>query len=219
MNETTLSRTITDIAGPLAASMGLAIWGVEAAFAKRSVIRIFVEGENGVDIDKCAELSRLLGLSLDVEDVIPGAYVLEVSSPGLERTFFTPEQLAANVGKTVEISLHSPTEAYPGRKKLLGTLTGAENGTFAVALLDVPAQENASGKKDASPKKGEAAKDDEPAKEGIPAVFVWDTIKKAKLVHFLPEQPGTIKGKKPKQIKPPRVPAEKPEDREGQTAE
>lgn len=195
MNETTLTRTIAEIAGPLAASMGLAIWGVEAAFAKRSVIRIFVEGENGVDIDKCAELSRLLGLSLDVEDVIPGAYVLEVSSPGLERTFFTPDQLAENVGKIVDISLHSPTEAYPGRKKLLGTLTGAENGTFSVTLLDVPGEES------------------------IPLTFAWGDIKKAKLVHFLPEQPGAVKGKKPKQIKAPEAPAVKPEDGEGQAAE
>jgi len=224
MNETTLTRTITDIAGPLAASMGLAIWGVEAAFAKRSVIRIFVEGENGVDIDKCAELSRLLGLSLDVEDVIPGAYVLEVSSPGLERTFFTRDQLAENVGKVVAVSLHSPTEAYPGRKNLLGTLTGAENGTFSIIPLDVPAQTNASANdgapaKKASAKKSAPAQEDAPVKEDIPAVFAWDDIKKAKLVHFLPEQPGTVKGKKPKQIKSPKAPVEKPEDGEGQTAE
>lgn len=232
MNETTLTRTITDIAAPLAASMGLAIWGVEAAFAKRSVIRIFVEGENGVDIDKCAELSRLLGLSLDVDDVIPGAYVLEVSSPGLERTFFTAEQLAANVGNVVLISLHSPTASYPGRKKLFGTLTGAENGTFSVTLLDMPAPESASEKENAPARKGAAAKkaapakpttadktEEAPVKENIPATFAWDDIKKAKLVHFLPEVPGTVKGKKPKQIKAPKAPAGMPENGEGQAAE
>ena len=180
MNETTLAQTITDLAEPLAASLGLDIWGVEAQYGKRSVIRIYVEGQNGVDIDKCAELSRLLGLTLDVEDIVPAAYVLEVSSPGLERTFFTPEQLGACLGKTVEVALHSPGDAYPGRKKLLGLLTGVSGGTFSVVPLDAP--------------------EDDPR----PASFAWEDIKKAKLVHFLPEAPKAVKGKKPKQAKPPK---------------
>lgn len=189
MNETTLIRIVTDLAAPLAASLDLTIWGIEAAFGKRSVIRVYVEGETGVDIDKCAELSRLLGLGLDVEDTIPGAYVLEVSSPGLERTFFTPEQLAGSTGKTVAITLLDPTEAYPDRKKLTGTLTDAENGTFSVIPLD-----GSTGVAGAEVKT---------------ARFTWDEIKKASLVHFLPETPGTVKGKKSKQAKPlPETPAD-----------
>ena len=180
MNETTLARTITDLAEPLAASLGLDIWGVEAQYGKRAVIRIYVEGQDGVDIDKCAELSRLLGLTLDVEDIIPEAYVLEVSSPGLERMFFTPEQFGAYLGKTVEVALHSPVAAYPGRKKLLGLLTDATGGTFSVVPLDAPEE------------------------DPRPASFVWEDIKKAKLVHFLPEAPKAVKGKKPKQAKPPK---------------
>ncbi|SBV98447.1 Ribosome maturation factor RimP [uncultured delta proteobacterium] len=184
MNESTLARTIADLARPLAASLDLAVWGVEAMQGKRAIIRVYVEGEGGVDIDKCAELSRLLGLTLDVEDVIPGAYVLEVSSPGLERTFFTPEQLAARVGETVEVTLHTPVEAYPGRKKVLGTLTEASGGTFSVVPLDTPK--------------------DSPDDAPLAAVFAWDDIKKAKRVHFLPETPEPAKGKKPKTAKPPK---------------
>ena len=179
MSETDLARTITNLAAPLAASLALDIWGVEAAFGKRSVIRVYVEGENGVDIDKCAELSRLLGLTLDVEDAIPGAYVLEVSSPGLERTFFTPEQLAAHTGKVVEITLHAPLAACPDRKRLLGTLSGARDGLFSLSLLDAP--KNAP----------------------LEAAFSWNDVKKAKLVHFLPETPEHVKGRKPKENIPP----------------
>ena len=178
MNETTLAHTITKIARPLATALDLNIWGVEALQGKRIIIRVYVEGESGVDIDRCAELSRLLGLTLDVEDLIPGAYLLEVSSPGLERTFFTPEQLTAQVGNVVDVSLHEATTTYPGRKKLVGTLTEATDDTFSVVPLDAP-------------------KDDLRV-----AVFPWDSIKKVKLVHFLPEQPKTGNTKKPKQIKP-----------------
>ena len=176
MSENTVA-SITGLAEPLAASLGLSIWGLELAFGGKSLLRLYVEGENGVDIDKCAELSRLLSLSLDVEDTIPDAYVLEVSSPGLERTFFTPEQLAAYVGSTVEVSLLSPASSHPGRKNFLGTLTGAANGEFSLMPLD--------------------------AKEGTePVIFCWADVKKAKRIHFLPETDKAKKGGK----KPPKTP-------------
>lgn len=176
MSEKSTAQTITELAAPLAASLGLAIWGIDVAFGKRGLVRVFVEGENGVDIDACAELSRLLGLSLDVEDSLPGAYVLEVSSPGLERQFFTGAQLAGYTGKTVEVLLHAPTPEYPDRKKLMGELVRAENGEFAVTPLDVPAAGGAP----------------------VPAVFAWENVKKAKLVHFLPQPQGAAKGRKTK---------------------
>lgn len=171
MNETSLAAAIRDMAAPLAASLGLSVWGVDAAFGKRAVVRVFVEGESGVDIDQCAELSRLLGLSLDVEDAIPGAYVLEVSSPGLERAFFTPEQLAGDLGKVVEVTLHAPGKEYPGRKKLIGSLTDAAGDKFALVPLDA-------------------------GEEAVPARFAWDDIKKARRVHFLPEPENAPKGRK-----------------------
>ena len=177
MNEMSLTQTITDMAEPLAASLGLDVWGVDVAFGKSGIVRVYVESGNGVDIDNCAELSRLLGLSLDVEDTLPGAYVLEVSSPGLERIFFTPEQLAQYTGKTIEVSLLEPSAVYPGRRNFLGTLVRAENGTFALCPLDAPGV-------------------DAPLAE-----FCWNDIKKAKLVHFVPEVPGATKGRKPKQTK------------------
>ena len=136
MTESPLSLAVTDLATPLAASLGLELWGVELAFGGRSLVRIFVESDNGVSIDQCAELSRLLGLSLDVEDLMPGAYVLEVSSPGMERTFFTEQQLARAVGQRVEITLHTPKPAWPGRKKFRGLLQKAPAGLSGIASAD-----------------------------------------------------------------------------------
>ncbi len=168
-----LRTLVADLAAPLAASMGLALWGVEILGGGRSIVRVFLEGENGVTIDQCAELSRLLGLSLEVEDCVPGAYVLEVSSPGLERVFFTAEQLAGAVGKVIEVTLHQPLPLVPGRKKFRGELTGAADGVYTLRAEDIAR-----------------------AGEEAPLVELsFADVKKAKQVHFVPEK--TLPGKKP----------------------
>ena len=137
MTQPDLARRLTDLTEPLASFLGLSVWGVEAALGPRALVRVYVEGENGVDIDQCAELSRLLGLSLDVEDLIPGPYTLEISSPGLERIFFTEEQLAAFVGKRVEATLFAPQPEFPDRKKFRGTLTACADSRFSLAVEEV----------------------------------------------------------------------------------
>ena len=190
MNQSPLAAAITDLAAPLAASLGLELWGVELAFSGRGLVRVFVESENGVSVDQCAELSRLLGLSLDVEDLIPGAYVLEVSSPGLERTFFTEAQLARAVGQRVEITLHEPQPAWPGRRKFRGLLQGPPGG-------DPQGKETL-------PRAGEKTGENlfflkaegvaRPGEEEPLIVFAFADVKKAAQVHFFPEQ--TLPGKK-----------------------
>lgn len=156
-----LSEQITNIAAPLAASLGLALWGVEYLPGGRGVLRVFVEDAayaggaapgpadaeltdadllppQGVTIDQCAHLSRLLGLALDVEDIVPGAYVLEVSSPGLERTFFSASQLAGALGTVVDLAFADPPADHPGRRKFRGLLEKADPETgFALRLEDV----------------------------------------------------------------------------------
>lgn len=132
-DDTTLEEKIAALAAPLAGSLGLAVWGVECAGAQgRGLIRVFVERtgeadgneaqEGGVGIEACASLSRLLGAALDVEDIVPGAYVLEISSPGLERTFFAPEQLAPYVGRLLDASLRAPAPGFEGRRHFRGVL-------------------------------------------------------------------------------------------------
>ena len=133
-----IRRTVELIAAPLAESLGLAVWGVEIVGAGRPIVRVYAEGENGCNIDDCAELSRLLGLSLDVEDIMPGAYALEVSSPGLERSFFTPAQMERYVGENISLSLHSPEQAWPGRKKFQGRLLAVDGATVTLAPADAP---------------------------------------------------------------------------------
>jgi ribosome maturation factor RimP len=175
-----LEEIITRLATPLAASLGLTLWGVEMGLGGRSVARVFVDAEGGVDIDRCAELSRLLGLALDVEDCMTGPYALEVSSPGLERLFFTAEQLAGAVGGQVEITLQEPPTPESSRKKFQGELTAAEDGRFTLAVADMPHKD------------GDAPR----------VVFSFDQVKKARQRLLVPEKARPGKGGAGKKHRP-----------------
>jgi ribosome maturation factor RimP len=129
MNDALLN-TLEGLVAPLAEQHGLTLWGLELASGPgRSVLRIFVDTPEGVTVDQCAQLSRDLSVLLDVEDPVPGRYSLEVSSPGLDRIFFRPEQMAAYVGQDVNLSLREP-EA--GRRTLRGTLLRVEGDTVVL---------------------------------------------------------------------------------------
>ena len=132
MSENSLKETVTRLATPLVQAQGLEIWGVEIAQAGRTTVRVFVDLplevkqaqaalsadsdpadnlEDSADImtarsasiDQCEEISRQLGLALEVEDLIEQAYVLEVSTPGFSRLFFSLDQMRSYVGDMVEL--------------------------------------------------------------------------------------------------------------------
>ncbi len=71
---------------PVVKSMGLELEDLELKrTGSKALLRVYIEKENGVNIDECAQASREISALLDVEDPLPAAYVLEVSSPGLDR--------------------------------------------------------------------------------------------------------------------------------------
>ena len=130
MEQSALERRLTALARPQLAALGLALWGIEApSGGHRQLVRIYVEAEGGVNVGQLAEASRGLGVTFDVEDAVPGAYILEVSSPGLERRFFEPGQLAAYVGRTVEATLSNPQD---GRRRFTGKLLGITDDAVGV---------------------------------------------------------------------------------------
>lgn len=119
-----LLERLAGIVAPALEPLGVALWGMEFASAgSRMVVRIYIDAENGVSIDACAKASRALGAVFEAEDVMPGAYVLEVSSPGLERRFFSAAQMAAYVGQVVDVRLFEPQD---GRRHLRGSLAAVE---------------------------------------------------------------------------------------------
>lgn len=100
--------------------MGFELWGIEYIPAgKHSTLRLYIEKDGGVNVDDCGDVSRQVSAILDVEDPISSAYNLEVSSPGLERQLFTPEQFARYVNEPVQVRT---SMAVLGRKRFKGQM-------------------------------------------------------------------------------------------------
>lgn len=116
--------------------------------------------ESGVSVDDCAEISRMIGLSLEVEDIFADAWILEVSSPGLERTFYEAGQLCPYLGHPVDVTLEYPHKDFENRRKFRGTLKAADKNIFTL-ILDTP--------------------------EGVECAIDFDSVKKAHLVHLFPD--------------------------------
>ena len=94
-----------------------------ATEGSRSVIRVFIDREGGVQLRDCVSFSRKLGAILDVEDPVSSPYSLEVSSPGLNRRLSRPKHFAAFRGRRVRVSLSAPVE---GSRNFRGVLLGSD---------------------------------------------------------------------------------------------
>jgi ribosome maturation factor RimP len=110
---------------PAVTALGYELVGVEyLSQGKHSVLRVYIDQEQGISVEDCAEVSRQVSAVLDVEDPIKGEYTLEVSSPGLDRPLFTLEQYQRYSGSLAEIRLRSPLE---GRRKFKGRMHGVRD--------------------------------------------------------------------------------------------
>ncbi|HWC10362.1 MAG TPA: ribosome maturation factor RimP [Acidimicrobiales bacterium] len=95
-----------------------------------NLLRVTVDRPGGVDLDTISEASRLVSEALDRTDVVPGRYVLEVSSPGVERPLRTPEHFHRFVGTTVAVRTRAGTD---GDRRVEGELEGADDEGVVVA--------------------------------------------------------------------------------------
>src|SRR3954466_11367912 len=114
-----LTQDISHRAAKVAESHGLELVDVEIFRAgKRRVLRIYIGKREGVTVSDCAHVSRELGVLLDADNVMQDeAYVLEVSSPGLDRPFKSVQDYRRNVGRFVRATLREPIAGL-GNKKL-----------------------------------------------------------------------------------------------------
>ena len=119
---------------PVVEALEFELWGLEyLSQGRHSTLRLYIESENGIQVDDCARVSEQVGAVLDVEEPISGEYTLEVSSPGMDRRLFRVEQCAAYVGEEIEVKLR---RAFDGRRKFRGTLRGVEDGDIVVLVDD-----------------------------------------------------------------------------------
>jgi len=125
-------QKLTDMIRPAVEETGKNLLGIEYISAgNNSVLRLFIDHENGINVDDCAEVSRQVGAILDVEDPISSEYSLEVSSPGVDKPLFEMAHFQSVIGETVNIKLSMPLN---GRRKFKGTLVAIENETLIVEV-------------------------------------------------------------------------------------
>ena len=94
------------------------------------MLRVFIDKPAGVTHEDCAEFSRELGTILDVEDVVPGnSYLLEVSSPGLDRKLFRPVDFERFTGSRIKLTTRNPMN---GNRHFEGKLESFENGRITL---------------------------------------------------------------------------------------
>jgi len=144
-------RQIEELIEGAVTALGCRVWGVSyLAQGKHSVLRIYIEkpsdstadiavlpedssaeSQAGVTIDDCEKVSRQVSELLDIEETINGEYTLEVSSPGLDRELFRPDQYSKVVGEQLDVRLNYP---FDGRKKFVGQLVGVEDNEAIIQI-------------------------------------------------------------------------------------
>jgi ribosome maturation factor RimP len=131
---TELLRKIEDIVSPTVVGMGYELVRV-ATSRGGGTLQIMIEPADGrpMDVEDCATLSRALSAVLDVEDPIPSAYTLEVSSPGIDRPLTREKDYVRWAGHLARLETMQPIE---GRRRFKGTLLGLENGMVRIRLDD-----------------------------------------------------------------------------------
>jgi ribosome maturation factor RimP len=119
-NSVTYRGKIRQLIEPVIESEGMEIIDVECLKMKfRWLVRIYIDKEGGVTIDDCSEISKQVGDILDVYDVLPGSYTLEVSSPGLDRPLTRDKDFIKYRGSAVRIKT---IEKLDGAKNFHGML-------------------------------------------------------------------------------------------------
>lgn len=137
--ETVLERVRT-LVEPMLATLGFELVELEYKREGRGwTLRFFLDKEGGITLDDCADASREIGMLLEVEDVVPTAYDLEVSSPGIDRPLKKAADFERFKGSLVKIKTYErldPDQRGHLRKTFVGTLLGLEEGRVRIEQND-----------------------------------------------------------------------------------
>jgi ribosome maturation factor RimP len=121
---------LNELIQPLVEDLGYEFIGLEYNNnPKNSVLRIYIDKDDGIAIEDCEVVSREAAALLDVKDPIRSRYNLEVSSPGLERPLFTSAHYLEFVGQVAKVTLFAPQD---GRRKFSGPILGADEASVSI---------------------------------------------------------------------------------------
>ena len=122
-----VEKTVWQMAEKLLDGSGIELVDVDYVKEKDWYLRVFIDKPEGIGIEDCQALSEKLETELDAEDVMPEPYILEVSSPGLDRVLKKPRDFERERGKEVDVSLYEPLD---GEKLLVGKLEGFDGAAL-----------------------------------------------------------------------------------------
>jgi ribosome maturation factor RimP len=114
---------------PTLRSLGYELVDLDVNFGHRGLLRLYIDKEEGVTLSDCEFVSSQIGAFLDVEDPLPGSYVLEVSSPGFDRRLRTAEHFRRFRNDEVRIELLRPRD---GRRRLKGRILDVQDDAVTI---------------------------------------------------------------------------------------
>ncbi|MFZ0449296.1 MAG: ribosome maturation factor RimP [Desulfatiglandaceae bacterium] len=131
-----IEKNVEALIEPVLQELGTELVGVEYLVERgRLILRIYIDKPGGVTVDDCAQVSREIDVLIDVKGLVPGKYVLEVSSPGLNRRLRKQRDFDRAKGKKVKLRLKALLE---GRRNFTGYLVRIED---EMIYLDVDGHE------------------------------------------------------------------------------
>ncbi|MCN4143831.1 MAG: ribosome maturation factor RimP [Thiohalomonas sp.] len=130
------TQKLENLLEPVVTSMNYEFVGLEyPSQGRHSILRVYIDTEQGVGVDDCADVSRQLSAVLDVEDPIASEYSLEISSPGLNRPLFKLPQYAQFIGEDLKFKTIRP-QLENGQRKFKGTIKAVENNNVIFEIED-----------------------------------------------------------------------------------
>lgn len=114
---------VEDLMAEILADSEYELVDVEYVKEREWYLRVFVDKAGGIDLDDCQAISEQLSARLDTADIIGGAYILEVSSPGIDRILKKDKDFVREAGKVVDVTLYAPLD---GKKSFTGELEGRD---------------------------------------------------------------------------------------------
>jgi ribosome maturation factor RimP len=125
-------ETLIKLLEPTIERLGYELTDLELKLGARDgLLRLFIDKDDGIDLEDCEAVSRQVSAILDVEDPLPGHYSLEVSSPGLDRTLTKPAHFQRFMGEDVKVKLRFPMD---GRRNFRGALRAANEEQIEVEV-------------------------------------------------------------------------------------
>ena len=129
---------LVEMLAPAVEALGFELWGIEfTASGKHSVLRVYIDHEDGILIEHCEQVSRQISAILDVEDPISGEYNLEVSSPGVDRPLFFKSQYQDYCGEVLRVKVNT---AIDKARQFKGQLKSVDDDGIELEVDGKPVQ-------------------------------------------------------------------------------